>query len=80
VQLIAIGRRAMQGEANVGFTNYGCRFKAMISDWRHRFSTDGHSNPLAPFLFVQLAGKSHASARESHAGILTEVYLDALLP
>ena len=28
----------------------------MISDWRRRFSTDGHSNPLAPFLFVQLAG------------------------
>lgn len=35
--------------------SYGCRFKAMISDWRHRFSTDGRSNSSAPFLFVQLA-------------------------
>jgi sialate O-acetylesterase len=52
-----------QGEANVGQETYGCRFKAMITDWRRRFSADGRSQPLAPFLFVQLAGwhgdKSH---------------------
>ena len=40
----------------MGKHNYGCRFKTMISDWRHRFSSDGHTNQTAPFLFVQLAG------------------------
>jgi hypothetical protein len=45
------------GEANVGSRDvYGCRFKAMVQDWRNRFSTDGHTNDSAPFLFVQLAG------------------------
>ena len=35
----------------------------MISDWRRRFSTDGSSDPLAPFLFVQLAGWHGDKAR-----------------
>lgn len=40
----------------MGNPTYGCRFKAMISDWRRRFSNDGHTSQTAPFLFAQLAG------------------------
>lgn len=40
-----------QGESNVGATDYGVLFSAMINDWREKWGQGDF-----PFLFVQLAG------------------------
>ncbi|KAK3274375.1 hypothetical protein CYMTET_17437, partial [Cymbomonas tetramitiformis] len=43
-------------EANLGTTdNYGCRFRALIADWRQQFSRAGRTSATFPFLFVQLS-------------------------
>ncbi|KAK3262782.1 hypothetical protein CYMTET_28380 [Cymbomonas tetramitiformis] len=44
-----------QGEDNAGQLIYGCRFKALISDWRDKWSKLSASEADFPFLFVQLS-------------------------
>jgi len=63
-----------QGESNAGDPNhYGCFFKAMITDWRAKW-TDGKTN--FPFLFVHLApwspgGDSIPATRQAQLEALT---------
>ncbi|KAK3609136.1 hypothetical protein CHS0354_032663 [Potamilus streckersoni] len=59
VQMTIFGAIWYQGEANAGRADrYACQFSAMISDWRQKFhkGSDGETNNLFPFGFVQLSG------------------------
>ncbi|KAK3600187.1 hypothetical protein CHS0354_001903 [Potamilus streckersoni] len=44
---------------------YACQFPAMITDWRHKFhqASNGETNSMFPFGFVQLAGNANDTSR-----------------
>ncbi|VDI28937.1 sialate O-acetylesterase [Mytilus galloprovincialis] len=60
-----------QGEANAGSPDtYNCTFPEMIADWRKQFTTnsDGQTNSLFPFGFVQLAPNRDRSKYDISTG------------
>ena len=61
----------------MGASNYECRFGALISGWRRRFSAAGSTRADAPFLFVQLAPWSDpwvgAGAQDSYPRFVSQI-------
>nr|XP_032834820.1 sialate O-acetylesterase-like isoform X1 [Petromyzon marinus] len=62
-----------QGEKNAEYNNelYNCRFPAMINDWRQEFhtATNGNTDPLLPFGFVQISTSDPDDTTDSYPHI-----------